>query len=436
MTVGGRLRTLPIANYGWYDADTTAQVDWATVAEAPQPVRGQFAVHVENGDSHLLARDLLGVNKLFFTVRPDGELLSSNYLIDLVRTGVPIGDIWSVPSGHAVRVSLPHRSYELSCYASLEFNGEPADPASIDAAAARIRQALSQTFSAFEHQTAGRPVYVTMSGGLDSSTVALLARQRRADVIGITFCIADDAGRLMESEDLLHARRLADELGIPLRTVSATPAQIIALLDDVLLYGQDWRDFNVHCGLVNAVIARAIAAETPAGTRPVVLTGDGMNELMSDYTAVRYAGREYYTLPDLGRARLRQFLVRGLDTGDREVGIYARYGIDVIQPYAICASAYLAVPAGLLEASDAKERLVTAVMGEAVPAYIRQRPKVRAQAGGSEELRGTLTVLVDAGIDSEQLKQRFAALMGCQQAELDRLIRAGVYRFTTQFLWN
>ena len=96
------------------------------------------------------------------------------------------------------------------------------------------------------------------------------------------------------------------------------------LIDPVLMYGQDWRDFNVHCGIVNLAIARAIRAEHHDGARPLLLTGDGMNELMADYSPVIHNELEYYSLPRLPPGRLRRFLVQGLDAGDREVGIFAQ----------------------------------------------------------------------------------------------------------------
>jgi hypothetical protein len=73
-------------------------------------------------------------------------------------------------------------------------------------------------------------------------------------------------------------------------------------------------------------------------------------------------------------------------------------------------------------------------MGESVPGYIRRRPKVRAQAGGAEELRGTLAVLADAGIDSQRLQRRFAELLRTETPAVDRLIKAGYYRFATEFI--
>src|SRR5262245_47081549 len=109
-------------------------------------------------------------------------------------------------------------------------------------------------------------------------------------------------GGANEPEDVRYARRVAAELGVPHRIVRVTADELVSHLDVALGYGQDWRDFNVHCALVNAAIGSALVG---AGDRPVLLTGDGMNELMADYSPVTYRGQQYYTLPQIETARLR-----------------------------------------------------------------------------------------------------------------------------------
>jgi hypothetical protein len=124
--------------------------------------------------------------------------------------------------------------------------------------------------------------------------------------------------------------------------------------------------------------------------------------------------------------------VGGLDSGDREVGIFGHHDIDVVQPYALCADAYAAVPAGALGDPRAKQALARAVFGEAVPEYVYARPKVRAQAA-SEEVGGTLGLLADRGIQGAELAARFARVLHVQPDELRGFIRAGFYRFTTTY---
>jgi len=46
---------------------------------------------------------------------------------------------------------------------------------------------------------------------------------------------------------------------------------------------------------------------------------------------------------------------------------------------------------------------------------------------------GTLALLVNRGIEQEQLKDRFARLLGIDPRTVSRLTRAGYYRFRTSF---
>ena len=402
-------------------------------------ISGQFALDIRDGSRRLLVRDPLGINKLFFAVRADGSPDSDNFLVSLVERGHALKDIYSVPSGHIARIDAAARELELEKYANLAFNegsgegeGEDLD---LDTRATEIRARLETVFGRLAKVLAGRPLYVTLSGGLDSTTIATLTRRHIGPFTAVTFSMSGPGNEGEESEDLRFARLVADRLDVPIETVFATPGEIVALVDDALVWGQDWREFNVHCALVNARIAAYLGERHAGGgeARPVVLTGDTMNELVADYSPVSYAGSEFYALPRLTPGRLRRFLVSGLDSGDREVGVFARHGIDVIQPYAMLADAYAALPDAFVADPGAKQRLVEKVMGDAIPREIYERPKVRAQIGGADEVGGTLAALVDAGFTGERLLQRFAELLHSTPEEVGRFIRAGFYRFTNRF---
>ncbi len=412
-------------------AGTTPDAILARVAEAT----GHYALHLETADGHVLVRDPLGVNKLFFTVTDDGEVRSANFLHQLIDAGASLDRIWWVPSGHAATIDPTTQTYDLRRHHALPFDDGDDTEIGGDLVDA-IRDRLDRVFDGIAASAGDRPVYVCLSGGMDSTGVAVLARQRMPDITAVTFALAEglDRGRAATPDDLTTARRLSVDLDLRMLEVIVAGEAVVETLDDVLRYGQDWRDFNVHCGLVNEALARSIAADARArGTaRPIVLTGDTMNELMADYTAVEYRGQTFYALPRLPMARLRRALVTGLDSGDREVGIFGRHGIDVIQPYALAADAYTAVPAGALAEPRSKQALAHRIFGDSVPSYVYDRPKVRAQAA-SEDVGGTLGLLADRGIHGPALQERFAQVLGVQPAQLRTFIRAGLYRYTTTY---
>ena len=411
--------------------DIDLSADTMPDAKALDEIEGHFAIHQSEGPRHRFIRDPLGVNKLFFGLTDAGEIVSSNYLLNLRERNIPAGRIQSVPAGHTLELNTESRSWALSKYRRLEYNAST-DPGDLRPEGARIREALESTFRKLRAGIGDRPLYVTMSGGLDSSTIAALARKHIGPFIGVTFCLEDDP-KSAES-DLHHAEAMARHLGVEHRIVSASSDSLAALLDPVLTRGQDWRDFNVHCGLVNAAMAQALQPKPDSNSPPpVILTGDAMNELMADYSPVMYRGKEYYSLPRMAAGRLRRFLVSGLDSGDREVGIFSHFGIDTIQPFALLADAYAGVPGTVLDREEAKQQLVREVMGTSIPEAIYERPKVRAQVATADGVGGTLAALIDRNVEGEFLKRRFGELMGMHAREMDDLIRGGFYRFSAEY---
>ena len=279
------------------------------------------------------------------------------------------------------------------------------EPPPLDDVARAIRTGLELWFSRLARQFGARRIRVCLSGGLDSGIIAAFTRKYFADVVAYTYVYAGPG--TAPSEDAVSATRLANALGIPLRYVPATGADVIDVLEDALCYGQDWRDFNVHCAVVNELLARAMRKDAdadPDGPDSLVLTGDLANELLADYTPVPYDGQEFYALPNVDIARLRLTLVRGLDAGDREVGIFARHGLDLIQPYGLLADDYLRLPAAVLGREDSKQQLSRRIAGDLLPGFVFDRIKVRAQIGNSAQPTGILPVLLEHGYDATWLR--------------------------------
>jgi asparagine synthetase B (glutamine-hydrolysing) len=273
-------------------------------------------------------------------------------------------------------------------------------------------------------------VFVCLSGGLDSSGITALARAHFPAAVAVSFDLARPGAPA--SQDRAIARRLARDLDMPLLEVTVTEDQLFEHMDTVLVEGIDWRDFNVHAALVNAALAAGIDGALPArdpATPVFVLTGDLANEFLVDYHAERYRGATYYELPRLPAVALRASLVRGLDTCHREVGIFAAWGLSVVQPYAVAVDAYLALDGEFLGREERKQQLCREIFGDLIPEYVYSRPKVRAQAGSPELGGGVLAACVDRGYDGAWLRQRFASLHAvADPSTLDRFVRAGRYR--------
>lgn len=397
-------------------------------------LRGQFALTVAADDRVMLIRDPLGINKLFFAIHHSGRVVVANYLIDLAERGVPCEAVYSVPAGHVVAIDLGRRSLLRSRYFTPQLHLARAE-FSLEEVGAAIRQHLEAWFTRLADQFQSRKVFVSLSGGLDSGVIAALATRHFDRITAYTYAYTQNGREL--SDDATHARRLAESLDIPLRLVPASAEDVLDAVPDALVYGQDWRDFNVHCAIVNVLLGRAMAqdvADAGDGHPPLVLTGDLMNEFVGDYAPVIYRGREYYPLPKVDPSSLRRALIRGLDAGDREVGIFGRHGLDVIQPYGLLAEILLEIPARLLSREDSKQNLTRAVAGDLLPAWMFARTKVRAQIGTRRVRAGILPVLLERGRDAAWLRQAFRHALGIRDdAFLDGFVRLGVYRSLHMF---
>lgn len=370
-----------------------------------------------------LLRDPLGIGKLFWAAGTGGGIDLAARPQRLVHAGHPFAAIRSLPRGRVLDLaSGPARGRSLLPAAwQTPAPGDP-DPARV---ARQVRDVLDRYLAALAARHAGRPWFVCLSGGLDSSGIAALARRHLPGLVAVSFDVDRPGGRA--SEDRAVARRLARDLGLPLLTVTVRAEQLLDHLDTVLVEGVDWRDFNVHAALVNAALAAGVAAAAP-GTRPLVLTGDLANEFLVDYAPERVAGSTYYDLPRLAPEALRTSLVRGLDSSHREVGVFAAWGLDAVQPYAVAVDAYLRLPAAFLTREDRKQRLCRDVFGDLLPGYVYGRRKSRAQVGDPRG-GGVLDVCLRHGIDAGWLRARFARLHGVDDHRtLDRFVRAGLYR--------
>jgi asparagine synthetase B (glutamine-hydrolysing) len=389
-------------------------------------VRGAAAwAHPVGRGRWRIGRDPLGLNKLFWARGTNGDLLFASRPWRLVREGCAFESVWAIPRGSVIEVGPAEQQIETS---PIGDGRRPSDePFDVEVRGGRIRSVLDAYMEAIASVHSAEPVYVCLSGGLDSSAIAALAREHFPGLVAVSFDLARREGRA--SEDRRIAARLARDLGLDLLEVNVGADWLVETLDTVLLEGIDWRDFNVHAALVNAALARGIRDVSPRADSVIVLTGDLANEFLADYQPEEYAGTTHYRLPRLAAGALRASLIEGLDTCHREVGVFSAWDLAVVQPYAAAVDEYLAIPEDLLSEPQLKRHLGRAVAGDRLPEYVFRREKTRAQVGGEGAGGGVLAACVDRGLDAPRLRRRFADLHGIENlSELHRFIRAGRYR--------
>ncbi|MGW3326343.1 asparagine synthase C-terminal domain-containing protein [Streptomyces virginiae] len=405
---------LPVGNVYWHP-DGSAHSEGVR-PDAAASLVGRFAAVQQDGGRVTAIRDRLGLNKLYVGFHPDRGVIAGNYLRDLVAEGIAFADTYAIPAGSLVTLDPDRRAGTIRRFATLPTRA--GSTRSVSSLAGKVGELIDQGMSHLKAAHPGTSVAVCLSGGADSSVIAAYTRQHFPHAVAYSYSFGDD--RL--SQDAAAAQRVAAHLGMPLRLVRADRQDLLDTLPSAVLNGQDWRDFNVHAAIVNELLAAAIAEDHPHGA--LVFTGDLMNEFLADYTPVRYADTFYYRLPNLPPDRLRVHLTRGIQTGDREVGVFAAHGLTVVQPYSWATTELLALPEPvskpLLMAHLARRQLPSGTLG---------RPKVRAQIGDLHADTGVLPQLLQAGITQDHLQDRFRDALGiAAPADLHRTVRGGIHQ--------
>ena len=395
---------------------------------------GQYALALRRGKTVHLARDPVGCSKLFFGRNREGHLVVGNRVARVWQRGVPLAAIASCPPGQVLEVSRDGATK----LAGQELCDVPAD-AELRVAdlQAETRATLDGAFAWLAREFEDCQFAVSLSGGLDSSVIASFAARHLPGVAAASFTYldADDLDRhafgapaeqlASASDDFRAATEVAETLGLPLLPVVRPSGAVAGAIGPCVRLGQDWRDFNVHCATVNLFLAQDIRAAFP-GRKVVVLTGDLMNEYLCDYQEERIGDAVYYKIPRVPADRRRRYFVRGLDAGDREIGVFWADGLIACQPFAVLAESYMRVPVAMLDKPDVKWTLNAPLLApEALPRV--SKTKTRAQVGGKD--MGTLGTYHRLGVGEVELRRIWREQFPGEPAvACDALIELGRYK--------
>ena len=246
----------------------------------PRQLDGMFAFAIADGKDLFLARDPIGIKPLYYG-RREGHLVIASELKALAGVA---DDVQTFPPGTLYRSGVGFQSYyDVPA-------GSPGE-LTLDDALRKLRAALEA--AVVKRLMSDVPLGAFLSGGLDSSLIAAVAR-RHLDELH-TFAVG-----LEGSRDLEAARAVARHLDTIHHEHILTPAEVRETLPEIVYHLESFdRDLvrsAIPCSFVSRLAARHVK---------VVLTGEGADEL--------FAGYAYYG--DLGeRDDLQEELRRSIRT--------------------------------------------------------------------------------------------------------------------------
>ncbi len=322
-------------------------------------LEGMFAFAILDGEDLFLARDPIGIKPLYLAQHNDTLLFAS----EIKALMLYADHVTTFPPGtwHHSRFGS-HTYYELA--QGWPQNGIFETP---DQAIMAIRAVLRS--AVHKRLLADVPVGVSLSGGLDSSIIALLARSELDHVE--TFAVGMEG-----SEDLEAARQMARFLGTRHHEYIYTPEEMEAVLPDVIYYLESADPALVRSAVPNYFLAR-LASERVK----VILTGEGADELYAGYDYMRVIASP----EDLHREleiSIRDLHRTNLQRADR---MFMAFGVEGRVPFLDVESIALALslPPEWKQAASGeptKMLLRQAFAGE-LPDSIIQRPKQKFSAG-------------------------------------------------------
>ncbi|MDH3486282.1 MAG: asparagine synthase (glutamine-hydrolyzing) [Myxococcales bacterium] len=291
-------------------------------------LRGMFAFALWDVRERrlVLARDRLGIKPLYYATTPDGDLAWASEIKALFRTGLVrptlnvaalpeylcnryttgrttlFEDVFRVLPGHFI-VWHDGRWREEPYWSLSEHLQGSTDRLS----AAAYRDAFETRFrdAVQSHLMSDVPLGVFLSGGLDSSAVAITMHELVGSRLN-TFSVGYDEGP--ESE-LGYARSVAEHIGSNHHEVTLSAHEFFEALPRLLWHEDEPIAFPSSISLY-------FVARLAADSVKVVLTGEGSDELLAGYGKylrtvwnVRL-GQRYERLPGAAQRRIRQLIHR------------------------------------------------------------------------------------------------------------------------------
>ncbi|MGH2476819.1 MAG: asparagine synthase B [Candidatus Limnocylindrales bacterium] len=231
--------------------------------DTPAALKGMFTLAICSEDHLFLARDPIGIKPLYYGswTDPQGATIMA-FGSEMKPLADWVDDLHEFPPGHYFDSGAGFvRYYEVPT--------TPPVTRSTEEHVALVRRGVEEAVAS--HMMSDVPVGAFLSGGLDSSVIAAIARQHVDELHTFSVGIAG-------SSDIEAARRMAAHIGSIHHEYVMTPAEVIAKLPEIInaleSFDQD---------LVRSAIPTYFCSRLAAEYVKVILTGEGADELFAGY---------------------------------------------------------------------------------------------------------------------------------------------------------
>lgn len=227
-----------------------------------------FTLVIADDNGLLVARDLLGIKTLFYG-RKEGVI----YLGSELKSVLAItGEVYEFPAGHYM-----DQRGKLHPFAALPEQAPQVTLTDPEQAAAAVRAIIAESMAS--QVDFSRPTGSLLSGGIDSSVVAMLAGRAYKAKFGDQARLKTFALGVGESEDILNARLLAQHMDADHHEKIVDLQTMLAVLDEVIYYLESFDPSLVRSAVANYLISRYAREQ---GIE-VLLSGEGGDEVFCGY---------------------------------------------------------------------------------------------------------------------------------------------------------
>jgi asparagine synthase (glutamine-hydrolysing) len=232
---------------------------------------GDFAIIIVDGSHMYFCRDRIGVRPLFMGRTKSGNLALASYARALVDYC-----IWVKPVPPGLGHYYLHTDeVKLSTYSYPKYNSLIPEIKLLS----DIRKTLIQSVK--DRIMSDRPIGCLLSGGLDSSLIVSILCKLIGSENVRTYSIGIEG-----SEDLRHARLVADALGTKHHEVNFTPEEGIAAIPEVIKDLESYDITTIRASVGMWLLAKWISKNTKD---VVLMSGEGSDELFCGYLYFHYA---------------------------------------------------------------------------------------------------------------------------------------------------